>query len=627
MSEPAAETPWQRVHPASLAVNLLPQAWRTARNAWPIFLAILLGSGDLGLRAMDLSLLVLFLGLTLARTFVHFVTLRYRLHDGRLEVKSGLLDRQARSIDPRRIQNMELVQNIAHRVSGLVELRIETAGEASTEGLLSALDVAEAERLRDALRRLQRDDEIRQAARSGQAAPADETDLAEGETLVALGAVELLAYGLSRRTMGTVALLSAVGLQVLELAEPQQAEEVVERLGAGTFAAMVLLAFAASFVISAGQAILRHFRYRVYAIGQRLVTEEGLTTRRRVEIPLRKVQIVRTDEPWLRRAMGYGTLMIETAGLGISDGQVRQAEGVVPMVPREELGDLTRRAIPRLDVDPWQASLLPPHPRALYRGVVHRLAGALVLSALATALAFPWGALAVVLFLPGAVVAAWLDWRWQGWLVTDDAVISRRGYFTRRTWVVARDKIQSVHVGQTPFMRWNGLASVVVRAAGSDVDLPDIGRGEALQVMLALSPESRSAPTQQQAHRQHAADDPHEVGGQAGGDGMAEAADADTAEVDRQDVEGRLGRAVHRADQVADVAVGAVGLDQLGGDAEGAGARQGPQQGQGQRLGGQAQGAGEAADEAGDHVEPTALPQHAHAGQDGDQVRDDRDGQ
>lgn len=541
---PLPDTPWHRVHPASLAVNLLPQAWRTARNAWPIFLAILVGGDDMGLRAVDLSLLVLFLGLTLARTLIHFLTLRYRLHDGRLEIKSGLINRKARTIDPKRIQNVELVQNIAHRISGLVELRIETAGEASTEGLLSALGTDEATRLRDALRRQQCLSEARAAVRAGRQAAGEDEDPGEGEELVALGPVELIAYGLSRRTMGTVALLSAVGFQLLEFAEPQEAEQVVESLGATTFAGLILLAFAASFVFSAGQAVVKHHAYRLQAVGQRLVTEEGLTTRRRVEIPLRKVQIVRTDEPWLRRVMGFGTLMIETAGLGISDGQVRQAEGVVPMVPREDLGALTRRAIPSLDVDPWTADLLPPHPRALYRTMVRRLLLAVVLAAGATALFFPWGALSVLLFLPGAAVAAWLDWRWQGWLVTEDTVVSRRGYFTRRTWVVARDKIQSVHVGQTPFMRWHGLASVMVRAAGSDVDLPDISRGEALRVMQALSPEPAalaSHAAQQQPHGDHAADHTHEVGGKAGGHGVADPADADTAEVDRQDVEGRVG--------------------------------------------------------------------------------------
>ena len=76
--------------------------------------------------------------------FIHWATLRYRIHAGRLEIRQGLLNRSARTIDPARIQNIELVQNLFHTWSGLVELRIETAGEQTTEGLLSALSVEDA---------------------------------------------------------------------------------------------------------------------------------------------------------------------------------------------------------------------------------------------------------------------------------------------------------------------------------------------------------------------------------------------------------------------------------------------------------------------------------------------------
>lgn len=508
----AEETPWRRLHPASLAVNLLPEAWRTARGAWPLFLALLVGGDDMGLRVADLSLLLLFTGLTLVRTVLHYLTLRYRLHDGRLELRSGLLNRRSRTMDPKRIQNIELVRNPFHRLSGLVELRIETAGDASTEGLLSALDLAEAERLRDGLRRNERT--------AGEVeAPASPPESA----LLSLGVVEVIAFGLTRRTMGTAAVLSAVFYQVMTVSDPEEAQQVAANLGGATLAGAILLAFAGSFVLSVGQAVLRHHRFRLLKIDDRLVTEEGLATRRRVEMPLSKVQIVQADETLLRRSMGYGTVMIETAGLGASEGQVSQAEAMLPMVERGELARLSATAIPLLDIDPWTDALRPPHPRALVRAAIRGFVTGGVLGLGVTALYFPWGAVGLVAFPLFGVVVAWLDWTWQGWRVTARAVVSRRGFFKRQTWIVARDKVQSVHIGQSPFMRWQGLASVVVRVAGSDVLLPEIGLPEALQVLDALRPErgtTGSAP-QQPADRQHAADDPHQVGEESGRDSMA----------------------------------------------------------------------------------------------------------
>ncbi len=60
-------------------------------------------------------------------------------------------------------------------------------------------------------------------------------------------------------------------------------------------------------------------------------------------------------------------------------------------------------------------------------------------------------------------------------MVTPTAVVSRRGFFNRRTFILARDKLQSVHVVQGPFMRLHGLSRLVIRVAGSQVSLPDTG--------------------------------------------------------------------------------------------------------------------------------------------------------
>ncbi|MFT4976822.1 MAG: putative membrane protein [Myxococcota bacterium] len=471
--------PWRRLHPASLYINLLPQTYRTLRGLWPLLLLMLFGGQSSGTAGADLSILLVFFAISISRTVAHFITLRYRLSAGKLEVRSGLLSRRSRVLDPYRIQNMELAQNPLHKLAGLVELRVETAGDSSTEGLLSALKVEEAERLKGALERLAR------ARRVQQGHPA--LTEADDEELLRTDAVELIAYGLSQRRVGTVALLFAAGMEVLAYLDPYETQQVASEMSTSWLLGVVLLAFAGTWLFSAGQALLRHYGFRLTLRGgDRLVTEEGLITRRSVEIPRGKVQLIRIDEPWLRRQMGYGTMLIETAALGMADGQVRQAEGVVPMAPSESLAALTRSAAPSLVADPWTVKLEPAHPRALYRLVMGQLVRAAMLSGfLIWLLPQPWSFGALVL-LPLALPLAWLDWRNQGWLVTPQVVLARRGYLTRRTWVIARSKIQSVHMGQSPLMRWHGIAGVNISVAGSRVRLPDIGLPVGHQVLHDL---------------------------------------------------------------------------------------------------------------------------------------------
>jgi len=476
----ASEAPWRGLHPLSLVVNLIPQAWATARGLWPVLFALVIGGGAKGVQAIDLALIIGFFLLTLSRTLVHFLTLRYRVQAGRFEVRVGLFSRSARVLDPARIQNVELVQNLFHKAAGLVELRVETAGDASSHGLLSALDVGEAERLRAELRALVA------AQRPAAAAPpaGDENP----PPLLELNALEIIAYGLSRRTVGTVAVLTALGLEVFGRLGPQVAEKAQKAMTPQVLLPAVVLAFAGSWLWSAGSALLRHWRYRLWLSGGELITEEGLTTRRRAEIPRQKLQIVRADEPLLRRIMGYGSLLFETAALGVADGRLRQAEGVAPMVPLARLGELCRVALPALRFDPWQAALLPAHPRALYRAVLARTFRNLALSALLIGL-FPRFGWASVVFVLAAPPLAYLDWRWQGWRLSPGVVLARTGFFTRSTWVVSRDKIQSVAVVQGPLMRHHGLGRVIIRVAGTAVALPDVGIDEAHRILQELSPE------------------------------------------------------------------------------------------------------------------------------------------
>ena len=65
---PGDDTPWRSLHPASLAVNLLPQAWRTVRGAWPLLLALFFGGAGMGVQVFDLSLLLAFFAVALTRT-------------------------------------------------------------------------------------------------------------------------------------------------------------------------------------------------------------------------------------------------------------------------------------------------------------------------------------------------------------------------------------------------------------------------------------------------------------------------------------------------------------------------------------------------------------------------------
>lgn len=475
------EGTWHRLHPASLVVNLIPRTARVIWGFWPIFLIMLVGGSVAGGPGLDDLGFVFFFMLTgVWSTFIHFLTLRYRVHNGKVEIRQGLLNKQARVIDPARIQNVGLIRNPFHRISGLVEVRLETAGDVRTEGLLSALSMRDATLFMRQLAALRGKSSNVPTAKS---------------TVLSLGLGELIAYGLSKPSAGYVVVLLFALLEVAPIVSPEGAAQAIDQMAPGFLAGLVLLAFAASWVGTAALSVVRHYGFALTREGlqsadaMKLRSREGLLTTREVEVPVRKVQLVMADEPLVRRWMGFGTVSVETAGLGSVREGVQAAELVVPMVDSDELNTIVRSAIPRNTVNPWQFALKPAHPRALWRLIVGSLVRSTLLVVPLSIFFWPMGLFSLLLY-PLGLVSAWLDYRYQGWLITPDVVIARRGFWRRRTYVLARDKLQSVHLVQGPLMRGYGLGRVVLRVAGSQVVLPDLGFVDAASLLERLRPQA-----------------------------------------------------------------------------------------------------------------------------------------
>lgn len=473
----AFEAPWKRLHSGSMAVNLVPRAYSLVRSLWPFMLALAFGGGAGGLNLGDLSFVFLFFGLAAWSTFIHWVTLRYRVHDGRLEIRTGLLQKQVRVVSPDRIQNVEMVRNIFHRVAGLVELRIETASGTEVEGLLSALSVEDASALIEQL---------------GKARPTQEAEESL-PVVVANGFTDLLRFGVTAGRAGAMAVMFGVGVEYLQYSDPERLASLGDVLGAVGAVALVIGAATGSWFLGISAAILRHYGFKLMKRPGALVATEGLFTTRQVELPLSKVQQVTITEPLLRRLAGFGSMHIETAAGKVEGSGVAHAEAMVPVVSRAAFASVLREALPAMDIELDQADWQLPHPKALVRSAIRvTFQGLFVGAALMGwfGISGAVGFLAIPLFL----FLTWQDHRHQGWLITEHVVVTRHGWLNRVTQIMDRRKIQSLVVSQGPLLRGYGLGMVGVRAAGSMVALPIIDWDRALGVQTMLLDPVREDP-------------------------------------------------------------------------------------------------------------------------------------
>ncbi len=464
-----------------------------------------------------------------------YAVFRYALSDDELVVVSGVIRRQRRVIPVARIQNIASRQSALERLCRVVELRVETAGAASTEAVLSVLGREEARRFREELlarRRLVRagaagrdgeagaaagwGEEDRPAAedlevgsaRSADAAMAIGEDAERPEILARLSVRDLAVAGATANEAGLIAAGIAGLLQFVETPEMIPVgwiETLFERLDAAGAAiaggAVVLLVLGAvvtlllaGWLVSVVGAVVGYHGYTLERSGGELRKRYGLLGRRESTIPLERIQAVRLEESWLRRQFGLATLKLDVAGS--RPGERRGAEVLLPIARVDDAADLIASVLPGLDFAGLRFS--PVHPRSRRRALVRY---GVLLSAVPVALLAWLADPAVLLLLLVTTPLSWLGARWYyrnlGYAVATDHVIARAGVLNRITWLVPLVKIQALRTTETPFQRRHGLATLVMDTAGgrsgAEARVIDLARRRATELLEELAGRVRAA--------------------------------------------------------------------------------------------------------------------------------------
>jgi len=442
---------WRRLHPAAIAVWI---SGIVGNFAIPLVVLLVLG-GERG----PLFFSTAFGAIAVIGSVIRWTRYWYRLDGQTLVIRGGLLQRWERTIQPARIQSVDVVQKLTHRLLGVVELRIEVVGGTGTEGSLVALTPEEATQLRALLM-------------ADHAADDDPTEPA----LVRMRPADLLLAG---ATGGRVAVVAAMAGWAFQILPEGTFVETLDRLGgAGRSGFETILVIAAvlltvSIVISLVSTVLVYWDFTAVRRGDRLVITRGLLQTRRSVVPIARIQAIRIEENLIRRAFGLASLRVMTAGYGRGSGDEQQSSMLVPVAGRDRCLELAEAVLGMAGLR--SAEVLPAPPRALVRRL--SFAAILGIGALALGLAFWDGAFAVTVpVLPLALGFQFLAWRALGHAIVGPHVLARSGALVRRTTVADQANIQHLVLHRSPTQRPFGIASLTLaipRAATSVIDVDD----------------------------------------------------------------------------------------------------------------------------------------------------------
>jgi putative membrane protein len=456
--------------------------------------------GEVAIANWQFWLLLFLIPVTIASLLKYF-SFRLRYEGTELVIRSGVFFRNERHVPYARIQNLDAVRNLAHRLFGVAEVRVETGGGQTPEATISVLHETVFEEMRRRVfegRMRAVHAEASASAATDEAARAESSEAndsgigeVESRTLLYLPVRELLLNGLlHNRGMVLVAagasvvweagLFNAISSRLTGGAfRPGLVRDTVRPLMAGDLLAFlvrvgvlfagIVLILAFIRVLSMVWSVVRLHGFRLTRVGEDLRTEYGLLTRVTATIPLKRVQALTIWETPLQRFFKRRAVRVETAGghgPPQSGGAPKQPrEWLAPIVHRDAVPALVREVLPGFDLDDrdWQTL----HPRAFRRAVKPMaLLGILMPAPLVYWLG--WAGLAAMPLTVGWLgLVTWMHVRHTQWSATADTLVLRSGWLWREVVVVPIAKIQVVGRIESPFDRRAAMSGIRVDTAGS----------------------------------------------------------------------------------------------------------------------------------------------------------------
>jgi putative membrane protein len=498
---------WRRPHPGFMVVEMA----RTLRSLVFPFIVIVLGSGALRdpFSPRTLAMLgmfsVILLG-SLLWNLMEWRFFRYALTPSRLLVRSGWIQRQERSVPYQRIQSVDVVETPTYRLLGLARVRVETAaggmGDAS-EVDIRAVRRDEATAVRDRLMRerqiaRQAAPEVSTVATEGLAAM--DAAATEGELVRAMSLRELLLAGATSGTIGPAAAVIGAGLSVVDDIVPETWWERVpwERVGSlwsnlGVIGIFVLIVALLAWLMAIAGTVITYYGFELRRSDEHLFMQRGLLEKRRVTVPIHRIQAIQIEEGILRQPFGFVSMDYTSAG---RRGEGESGSGTLfPFLRRRDLQAMLERIAPEFAIDLEAGGLNRLPRRALPRYIIGGTVSALLFGALVIGVLdwwrddVPWWGYLPLLMVPARILTGWLAYRDAGWTLGDRVLALRARSLARSTMITTRRRIQHRALTANPLQRRAGLVTLHVSVAGGGrTSLMHLDRKDGEQVLFGINP-------------------------------------------------------------------------------------------------------------------------------------------
>ncbi|MDP9743370.1 UNVERIFIED_ORG: putative membrane protein [Bacillus sp. B2I3] len=442
----------KRLHPIAVLLNIIKSI---KELVIPFLLVVVIPGKNEGIPGWIQPLVIaIIILLIIVNAFLQWLRFTYRIEEGEFRIESGVFVRKKRYIKFDRIHSIDISEGIIQRVFSLVKLNIETAGGSQADAVLSAISKSDADRLNAYI------SEEKNANN-----PSDRDEVADNEfaaksssvfkqTLPQLFAMAATSGAVGVFLSGAIAFISQFDEMIPFQKIFKDYEDFIE-MGTFILTLFALVALLAVYVLATLSMVIKYASFTVIKTDEEIVISRGLLEKRRLTIPIHKIQGIRIMENLIRKPLGLATVYIEYAGGSMEDKESLSIM-LFPLIRKKHLQGKILKILPVYETD---TEMTPIPKRALSRYVFRKF---LYLIPIIGALVWffrPWGYL-FFLLVPLAIFWAYMQYRDAGWSIDGNLLLLSSRLFTKQTLIMQRSRIQSITYKKSWFQNRKEIATI-----------------------------------------------------------------------------------------------------------------------------------------------------------------------
>lgn len=432
--------------------------------------------------ALPLAIIALVLiGSTLTYLFY-----RYRVVEDAVQVRRGMLFKQHLNLSFQRIQNIGIEHPFYFRPFGLVTLKIDGAGSKGEEVNLAALDLSQAQSLRDFILTKKKLAGPAQETSAATAVADDASAAASEELFFTRSVPDLIVHGLTNNR-AFIVVAAVFGYLFQSGISPV---DIVRSLGidfdvaiAGLSLVRLTLLIVLSFIAAIGAmallsvvvSIFTYYGFTMYRTGDSLTIRRGLLTKHEIHVRKSRIQTIHLRQDWLDRLLGRCNILLERISHSQAQGQAAAAQTrriLVPSVRMREIAIVIDEILP--GCHPTELAYTPVSFRYFVKHSI--IVSAFYVIAIGVVLNLPpalsWLLAALLVLWPLHMVRTWLRWKAGGLAVEADRLVARSGAIGIDYRLLAMHKVQDVTHIQSLLMRRHDLSSLRLNTASASIHVP-----------------------------------------------------------------------------------------------------------------------------------------------------------